>query len=72
MPEPAPTCRSSPPSCCAPRRTSAGTLARELHDEVGQSLSAILMEAESAECADDLPEVREHLGCRPHAWPKRP
>lgn len=37
-------------------------LARELHDEVGQSLSAILMEADSAECADDLREVREHLG----------
>jgi len=37
-------------------------LARELHDEVGQSLSAILMEAESAECADDLREIREHLG----------
>ncbi|HEY2016731.1 MAG TPA: histidine kinase [Bryobacteraceae bacterium] len=37
-------------------------LARELHDEVGQSLSAILMEAESAECAEDLKEIREHLG----------
>ena len=37
------------------------TLARELHDEVGQSLSAILMEAENAECADDLVEIREHL-----------
>jgi signal transduction histidine kinase len=37
------------------------TLARELHDEVGQSLSAILMEAESAECADELPEIREHM-----------
>jgi len=37
-------------------------LARELHDEVGQSLSAILMEAESAECAADLREVKEHLG----------
>ncbi|SPF55948.1 Integral membrane sensor signal transduction histidine kinase [Candidatus Sulfopaludibacter sp. SbA4] len=37
-------------------------LARELHDEVGQSLSAILMEAESAACAEDLHEVREHLG----------
>jgi len=37
-------------------------LARELHDEVGQSLSAMLMEAENAECADDLREVREHLG----------
>ena len=37
------------------------SLARELHDEVGQSLSAILMEAESAECADALPEIRDHL-----------
>ena len=37
------------------------SLARELHDEVGQSLSAILMEAESAEFADQLPEIREHL-----------
>lgn len=37
------------------------SLARELHDEVGQSLSAILMEAESAACADELHEVRDHL-----------
>jgi signal transduction histidine kinase len=37
------------------------TLARELHDEVGQSLSAILMETESAACADEPAEVREHL-----------
>jgi signal transduction histidine kinase len=37
------------------------TLARELHDEVGQSLSAILMEAESAACAEETGEVREHL-----------
>jgi signal transduction histidine kinase len=37
------------------------SLARELHDEVGQSLSAILMEAENAECADDPREIREHL-----------
>lgn len=37
------------------------TLARELHDEVGQSLSAILMEAESAECAEDFHEAREHV-----------
>jgi signal transduction histidine kinase len=37
------------------------SLARELHDEVGQSLSAILMEAESAVCADDLSETRDHL-----------
>jgi signal transduction histidine kinase len=37
------------------------TLARELHDEVGQSLSAILMEAESAECAEDVREAREHV-----------
>jgi signal transduction histidine kinase len=38
------------------------TLARELHDEVGQSLSAILMEAENAECAESVAEMREHLG----------
>ncbi len=37
------------------------SLARELHDEVGQSLSAILMEAESAVCADDPSETRDHL-----------
>ena len=36
-------------------------LARELHDEVGQSLSAILMETEGAECADHPTETREHL-----------
>jgi signal transduction histidine kinase len=37
------------------------TLARELHDEVGQSLSAILMETENAECATDVIEMRAHL-----------
>ncbi len=37
------------------------TLARELHDEVGQSLSAILMETENAECAGDVDEMRAHL-----------
>jgi signal transduction histidine kinase len=37
------------------------TLARELHDEVGQSLSAILMETEGAACAEGQLEVREHL-----------
>jgi signal transduction histidine kinase len=37
------------------------TLARELHDEVGSSLSAILMEAENAACAEDFGEAREHL-----------
>jgi signal transduction histidine kinase len=37
------------------------TLARELHDEVGQSLSAILMETENAECASDVEEMRAHL-----------
>ncbi len=36
-------------------------LARELHDEVGQSLSAILMEADNAGMADNVDEVREHL-----------
>ena len=37
------------------------TLARELHDEVGQSLSAILMETEGAACAEQQSEIREHL-----------
>jgi signal transduction histidine kinase len=37
------------------------TLARELHDEVGQSLSAILMETENAECAESVGEMRDHL-----------
>lgn len=37
------------------------TLARELHDEVGQSLSAILMEADNASCAADGREAKEHL-----------
>ena len=37
------------------------TLARELHDEVGQSLSAILMETEGAECAEEPGEIHEHL-----------
>ena len=36
-------------------------LARELHDEVGQSLSAILMETEGAECADQPAGTRAHL-----------
>jgi signal transduction histidine kinase len=36
-------------------------LARELHDEVGQSLSAILMEAEGAERPDQPADVLEHL-----------
>jgi signal transduction histidine kinase len=36
-------------------------LARELHDEVGQSLSAIMMEAGNAELTESPAEVREHL-----------
>jgi len=36
-------------------------LARELHDEVGQSLSAILMETENAACAETPAEMRAHL-----------
>ncbi len=36
-------------------------LARELHDEIGQSLSAILMETEGAECAEQPGGVRSHL-----------
>ena len=36
-------------------------LARELHDEIGQSLSAILMETESAECAERRSEIHGHL-----------
>src|SRR5579885_1480790 len=38
-------------------------LARELHDEVGQSLSAILMETGNAEFAGSVAEMREHLAC---------
>ncbi|HTX36459.1 MAG TPA: sensor histidine kinase [Bryobacteraceae bacterium] len=38
------------------------TLARELHDEVGQSLSAILMETENAEEAATAAIMRDHLG----------
>ena len=37
------------------------SLARELHDEVGQSLSAILMEAGNARDAEDAGAVRAHL-----------
>jgi signal transduction histidine kinase len=37
------------------------SLARELHDEVGQLLSAILMEAESAASAERGSETRDHL-----------
>jgi signal transduction histidine kinase len=37
------------------------TLARELHDEVGQSLTAILMEVESAVCSGVPGEMRDHL-----------
>ncbi len=47
------------------------TLARELHDEVGQSLSAILMEADNAECAEEPEEIREHLAAV-NAWRRRP
>jgi signal transduction histidine kinase len=36
-------------------------LARELHDEIGQSLSAILMETDGAGCDDRPAVVREHL-----------
>ena len=37
------------------------SLARELHDEVGQSLSAILMEAENAVCSEDPSQTSDHL-----------
>src|SRR5438270_288791 len=37
------------------------TLARELHDEVGQSLSAIFMEAENAGAAEDACEMRARI-----------
>ena len=43
------------------QETERRNLARELHDEVGQSLSAIMMEAEGAECAASPAELREHL-----------
>ncbi len=38
------------------------SLARELHDEVGQSLSAILMETENAGEAATAARMRDHLG----------
>lgn len=37
------------------------SLSRELHDEVGQSFSAVLMEAENLLDLSPLPEVRPHL-----------
>ena len=37
------------------------SLARELHDEIGQALSAILIETEGAELAASAEEGREHL-----------
>jgi signal transduction histidine kinase len=37
------------------------SLARELHDEIGQSLSAILMEAGNAECAEGTEELEPRL-----------
>ena len=37
------------------------SLARELHDEVGQSLSAIMMEASNAEFAQSPAEVGDHV-----------
>ena len=37
------------------------TLARELHDEVGQSLSAILMEAGNADAAPNAGEIRRRV-----------
>jgi signal transduction histidine kinase len=43
------------------QETERRNLARELHDEVGQSLSAILMEAENAACAGEFAEARTHL-----------
>ena len=43
------------------QETERRALARELHDEVGSSLSAILMEAENAGCADSLDEARDHV-----------
>lgn len=36
-------------------------LARELHDDLGQSLSAILMETEGAQCTDRPADIRDHL-----------
>ena len=38
------------------------SLARELHDEIGQSLSAILMETEGAELAGQGSNISDHLG----------
>ncbi|MEO8595432.1 MAG: sensor histidine kinase [Candidatus Solibacter sp.] len=43
------------------QETERRNLARELHDEVGQALSAILMEADGLENAQAPQRVREHL-----------
>lgn len=43
------------------QETERRTLARELHDEVGQSLSAILMETSGAESTVDPRRIQEHL-----------
>ena len=48
------------------------TLARELHDEVGQSLSAILMEAENADVRRRFRRSARAPGERPQRWPRRP
>ncbi len=59
-------------AACRAQENERRTLARELHDEVGQSLSAILMEAESAACAADSGGGARAPGGRPRRWPKRP
>jgi signal transduction histidine kinase len=43
------------------QETERRTIARELHDEVGQSVSAIFMEAENAGAARDPGEVRARI-----------
>ena len=43
------------------QETERRNLARELHDEVGQSLSAILMEADGIESAQTSHRIREHV-----------
>ena len=56
--------RISPPGLCTRKRTSGAALSRELHDEVGQALSAVLVElrnlsAEAAVQTDD--QSRDHV-----------
>ena len=48
-------------SCCAPRRRSASALARDLHDEVNQALTAILLRLQALMQDSPSPEVAAEL-----------